>query len=357
MGEREMRAQPCMDAPAAGGRGLRAQTYAVTDAVAGESGRKLRARVADVVASPAVGEGEPRVQVRNAATLAGVSVGVEGSGESSGLTIGRDARARRSQACSWLRRLALAPSPAVPAVKLCGLTCGADVGAALDAGADLLGFVTDVPRSRRSLEPRRVLELCAYAREYKERRVRDGAGIAAARGAGQSAPHGLSCSSPHPPWSVAVCVDLPPARLVELLVAADGPDMVQLHGHEDASYIAELRSRLAAAGVDAGIIQAFRVRGEDGVARANASAADFVLLDAGAGCGEAFDWGLASLCTRPFFLAGGLGPGNLSQAAAQVHPWAVDMSSGIETNGMKDPTKMRAAVRRVRALEGEHIYE
>ena len=78
-----------------------------------------------------------------------------------------------------------------------------------------------------------------------------------------------------------------------------------------------------------------------------------LVLDHGAGgTGQAFDWSLiAGRLQRPFFLAGGLGPDNVAKALGQVHPWAVDMSSGVETNGKKDPTKMMAAVAAVRSFD------
>ncbi len=243
---------------------------------------------------------------------------------------------RRAQACAWLRGLAQAPVLQAPAVKLCGLSCERDVDAALEAGADLLGFVSDVSASRRSVGPARLAELCVRV-------------------------HARASGSPAgPPWCVGVFVDEPIAPLVALLAQgpdAPGPDLVQLHGHEDAAYIAELRRALGAVGEDVGIIQAFRIHEPADVARANASAADMVLLDAGAGCGQSFDWSLARLCTRPFFLAGGLCHGNLAQAAAQVRPWGVDTSSGIETDGKKDPMKMKAAVHAVRGEKGAHTYE
>ncbi len=97
------------------------------------------------------------------------------------------------------------------------------------------------------------------------------------------------------------------------------------------------------------IIQAFRIRGHDDIAAAAASAADLVLLDSGAGSGKSFDWQLLEGFPRPFLLAGGLGPDNLAQAIAQAQQAAganligVDMSSGIETDNVKDPLKMKAA--------------
>ena len=239
-----------------------------------------------------------------------------------------ESRRRLRRARAWLCALASVAAPRVPAVKLCGLTRAADVDAALTAGADMLGFVTDVPGSRRSVSAERLAELCARTH---------------AAGAGVTGP-----------WCAGVFVDEPPERLAELLTCADsaGPDLVQLHGHEDAAYVVELRRLLAREGAEVGVIQAFRICTASDVARANASSADMVLLDAGAGCGETFDWRLARLCTRPFFLAGGLAPENLREAAAQVRPWGVDMSSGIETGGAKDPQKMTAAVRAVRGEKG-----
>lgn len=70
------------------------------------------------------------------------------------------------------------------------------------------------------------------------------------------------------------------------------------------------------------------------------------MLDNGAGgTGQSFDWNLIKDISRPFFLAGGLNPDNLVEAIGQVRPWAVDLSSGVETDGKKDWKKIQAAVR------------
>ena len=116
--------------------------------------------------------------------------------------------------------------------------------------------------------------------------------------------------------------------------------------HEDAAYIARLRALSPQP-----IIQAFRIRTESDVQRANASCADWVLLDAGAGQGERFDWQLLSGVTRPYFLAGGLSPDNIADAIAQWHPWAVDVSSGIERDGLKDERKMIRFMEQIRREE------
>ena len=118
---------------------------------------------------------------------------------------------------------------------------------------------------------------------------------------------------------------------------------VQLHGHEDAQYIAALRQV-----TDAVILQAFRIRTAADIQTAQQSAADWILLDSGTGTGKTFDWGLLSGLTRPFFLAGGLHPGNVAEAIEAMHPAGVDVSSGVETDGQKDPQKISAFAAAVR---------
>ena len=120
-------------------------------------------------------------------------------------------------------------------------------------------------------------------------------------------------------------------------------DMAQLHGDEDETYIAELR-RLS----DKPIIKALKITSEEDIKRADASSADFVLLDSGAGSGMVFNWGLIKGIKRPYFLAGGLNPENVEEAVNTLNPYAVDVSSGIETDGFKDKDKMTAFVSNVR---------
>lgn len=120
-------------------------------------------------------------------------------------------------------------------------------------------------------------------------------------------------------------------------------DMAQLHGDEDEAYIAELR-RLS----DKPIIKALKITSEEDIKRADASSADFVLLDSGAGSGMVFNWGLIKGIKRPYFLAGGLNPENVEEAVNALNPYAVDVSSGIETDGFKDRNKMTAFVSNVR---------
>lgn len=229
---------------------------------------------------------------------------------------GRDTtRAGRLEAA---RDLLVGPRrPGRTLVKLCGLHRPEDVAAANAAAPDLVGFVVDFPRSPRSLPASQVARL--------SRRV---------------AP-GIS--------RVGVFVDEDPAVLAGL-VAAGALDACQLHGHEDGDYLVRLREALRVAGVgEAPVIQAFRVRAAKDVARAETSRADAVLLDNGQGTGRAFDWTLVAKVRRPFILAGGLNPNNVAEAIAATRPLGVDMSSGVETDGVKDAGKMRAAVAAVRS--------
>ena len=147
--------------------------------------------------------------------------------------------------------------------------------------------------------------------------------------------------------AVGVFVDEDPETVARLL--EDGTiDIAQLHGHEDEAYLADLRKR-----TDKPLIRAFRIRSAEDARQAQASPADEILLDAGAGDGKTFDWSWLAEVERPYFLAGGLNPENVSRAVRELKPWAVDVSSGIETDGYKDIIKMRAFTRAVKEAEGE----
>ena len=114
-------------------------------------------------------------------------------------------------------------------------------------------------------------------------------------------------------------------------------DLIQLHGNEDEEYIKALKEK-----VDTPVIKAFCVRGEDEMKKANGSVADYVLFDSfDAGSGNTFDWELLKLAKKPYFLSGGLTPYNLEGAIKMLHPYGVDVSSGIETDKKKDPVKMK----------------
>ena len=112
-------------------------------------------------------------------------------------------------------------------------------------------------------------------------------------------------------------------------------DAAQLHGGETDDYINNLRGV-----TNKIIIQAFQIKTTDDITAAEKSLADFILIDAGAGEGRTFDWNLVKNLRREYFLAGGLNPLNVGDAINTLNPFAVDVSSGIETDGKKDFKKM-----------------
>ncbi len=147
--------------------------------------------------------------------------------------------------------------------------------------------------------------------------------------------------------AVGVFVDAPQESVIRLL--RDGViDMAQLHGNEDEAYIERLKNMTGKP-----VIKAFKITSAEDVAKAEASAADYVLLDSGAGTGTVFDWKLLEGVKRPYFLAGGLSPDNVEEAIERLHPFGVDVSSGIETDRFKDKAKMIAFAGIVRGEESK----
>ncbi|MDE5604386.1 MAG: phosphoribosylanthranilate isomerase [Eubacterium sp.] len=142
--------------------------------------------------------------------------------------------------------------------------------------------------------------------------------------------------------AVGVFVDEPIENVV-MLLNNDIINIAQLHGKEDEDYIKELRSK-----TDKPIIKAFCINSEEDIMKANESTADYVLLDAGMGCGNVFDWQYINRINRPYFLAGGLAKENIEQAIELLNPYALDVSSGVETDGLKDKDKMAEFVSSIR---------
>ena len=198
-------------------------------------------------------------------------------------------------------------------IKICGLSRAEDIAYVNEAMLDYCGFVINVPKSRRNTVPDQVRALVQK----------------------------LS------PAIIPVGVFRDEAiDTVEGLLQDGTIRIAQLHGHEDESYIRELKSR-----GDYTVIRAFNETSFDQACR---SSADYVLLDhAAGGTGETFDWSLARKVSRPFFLAGGIGPENLEAALTCVQPWAVDLSSKVEPDGRKDREKILAAVQAVRRWNGQ----
>lgn len=196
-------------------------------------------------------------------------------------------------------------------IKICGLRRPEDIAYVNEAKPDFAGFIIDVPKSRRNVPREKVRELTALL-----------------------SPEILP---------VGVFVNAPMETILSLVT--DGTlKAVQLHGQESQSYLEELKKQVAVP-----LIRAFSIRSPEDLTEAEKSPADFVLLDNGAGgTGETFDWSLLSSFDRLFFLAGGLRLENITEAVSRFHPYALDLSSGVETDGYKDKEKIIAAVAAVR---------
>ena len=195
-------------------------------------------------------------------------------------------------------------------IKLCGLTRPEDIAAANALKPEYIGFVF-APKSRRAVSREKAAELRAQLSPEIQ--------------------------------TVGIFVNEAPETVARLL-NEDFLDIAQLHGQEDAAYIARLRSLTSKP-----LWQAFRVEDAASLAAAARGTADMVLLDSGAGgTGTVFNWKLLQGFPRPYILAGGLDADNAADAVSRLHPDVVDVSSGIETAGRKDPAKMAAFVAAVR---------
>lgn len=194
-------------------------------------------------------------------------------------------------------------------IKLCGLSRSCDIEASNELRPDYIGFVF-APKSRRYVTPEKAMEL----KQMLSPEIQ----------------------------AVGVFVNETPEKVADLLNSG-GTDMAQLHGNEDENYIKQLRQL-----TDKPIIKAFRIETVSDIVRAEQCPADCILLDSGAGTGTVFDWNLIQSIKRPYLLAGGLALKNVGNAVNMLHPYAVDVSSGIETDGYKDKSKMAAFVAAVR---------
>ena len=193
-------------------------------------------------------------------------------------------------------------------IKMCGLSRPSDIEYANRIMPDYVGFVF-AEKSKRYVSPEKAVELRANL---------DGNII-----------------------PVGVFVNAPMDYIVRL-VENEVIDMVQLHGSEDDNYIKTLSYM-----VDVAVMQAFVIKSEEDIKKAENSIADYILLDSGLGSGKTFDHSLINI-KRPYFLAGGLTPENVGETVDRLQPYAVDASSSLETDGYKDFDKMTAFAEAVR---------
>lgn len=235
-------------------------------------------------------------------------------------------------------------------VKICGVRDVETAREAVKAGADFIGLM--FAESRRQVTPQQCYDIIEAVRE-----TRRNPDVAQIEGPGRGEVRGASWFGA---WNEAIDDALARWRPLIVGVFADqevedaneiaeaaGLELIQLSGEEDESFVRQVRPP---------VLKAIHVHpettAEDVVDTATPGVAAGIMLDTGSasargGTGETFDWEVAAEVGRrlPLMLAGGLDPANVADAIGAVDPWAVDVSSGVETDGDKDIEKVRAFIR------------
>ncbi len=201
-------------------------------------------------------------------------------------------------------------------VKICGLYREEDINFINIIKPDYVGFIIDFPKSHRSIDFKKAQKL--ISKVYKNIKI------------------------------VCVFVDKP----IDSVIKYNGVcDIVQLHGAEDNEYIDNIRK------IDSNIEiwKAFKIKSEEDLKKAINSNADKILLDNGYGTGKQFDWELINGFGREFILAGGINEENVIKAIDTYKPFAVDVSSCVETNKMKDFSKIEKLINQVEKANKKEI--
>ena len=194
-------------------------------------------------------------------------------------------------------------------LKICGLKRLEDIIAVNRHGADYAGFVF-FGKSKRYVDPYKANELISLLRADIK--------------------------------PVGVFMDEPLDNVVRI-ARITGVELVQLHGHESEEYVEYVKRTL-----DRPVIKAYKASEEGALEKAAQSNADYVMIDSGAGSGKKFDWSILKDFKRDYFLAGGLDPESVGEAIRMLEPFAVDVSSGVETDGIKDEKKIAEFINAVR---------
>ena len=206
-------------------------------------------------------------------------------------------------------------------IKICGLSRREDIESVNMVSPDYIGFIMGFPKSHRNITIERAKTLRAGLKEEIQ--------------------------------VVGVFVDAE----ISMIVDACAQKVIDIiHGREDIRYIERLKAVLASVEVQAKIIKAIQVKSKEDLALIKEVPADMILLDAGMGDGKLFSqeqMELLKSVNRDYFLAGGLNPENVSELLESLHPFGVDVSSGVETEKKKDRKKIRRFVQNVRDYD-EH---
>ena len=216
------------------------------------------------------------------------------------------------------------PTYYTPKVKMCGISKVETIPAIVDAKPDYMGLVFAPSKRQVTVEQAKILieELHKQCINHYDIKVVK---------------------------TVGVFVNETLDNLVRIADTAN-LDAVQLHGDEDEAFIQSLKER-----TNVEVWKAVQIRSAADVEKWIDSSADMLLFDAyhkdeRGGTGEVFDWSSLDAFERPFMLAGGIDSTNVARAIRTVRPYGIDISSGIETNGMKDDKKITAFTKIVKSI-------
>ena len=223
------------------------------------------------------------------------------------------------------------PTYYTPKVKMCGISKVETIPAIVDAKPDYMGLVFAPSKRQVTVDQAKILveELHrGYAKKYGSDTEHDKNGTIK---------------------TVGVFVNETVENLVTIANEAN-LDAVQLHGDEDEAFIQSLKER-----TNVEVWKAVQIRSAADVEKWIDSSADMLLFDAyhkdeRGGTGEVFDWSSLDAFERPFMLAGGIDSTNVARAIRTVRPYGIDISSGIETNGVKDDEKITAFTKIVKSI-------
>ena len=202
-------------------------------------------------------------------------------------------------------------------VKICGVTNLSDVRMCVEAGADFIGNIVNIPSSPRSISPEKS--------------------------------HNILSNLPDAKKSVAVLIENELESIKKIVNIID-PDFIQLHGSESPQFVKKVIES-----VPAGVVKTIHVSGEESVEEALlfSGFCDAILLDTYSkdhgGSGQQHDWKISKEIVNQVkcdvFLAGGLNPENVARAKSIVNPYCLDVSSGVEKKpGIKDPLKVKSFI-------------
>lgn len=194
-------------------------------------------------------------------------------------------------------------------IKICGLRTQADIQIVNRYQPDYAGFIINFPKSFRSLSIDKVKELT----QNLDKNIQ----------------------------SVGVFVD-EDVDVVCSCLKEGIIDIAQLHGNEDKNYILKVKEF-------GPTIKAFQIKTKEDIEEALLSKADYVLFDQGKGSGKTFDWSLIPRIERKFFLAGGITLDNIEKTK-DIHPYAIDVSSSVETERKKDEEKIKEMIQKGRRI-------